>query len=150
MMTDEEYINMIKDCSELDLFLTIDALGMFVWRMTHDLSHGRIDGTEEELEGVRADIKSMQERLEKTVPFCERFGVDFEIVEKKNELTGGAYKTACDEYWQWYRHWDDWKKNLTDDEWQEFQRLHQADEPYEHLLPDGNWQESSKDSEEST
>lgn len=138
-MTDEEYIEMIKNCSELELFLTIDALGMFVWRMNHDLADGRIGDTEKERQSITKDIRTMQERLEKTVPHCERFGVRFELVEKPNEILGGTYKTACDEYWQWYRHWDEWKKALTDDQWNEFQRLKNQKGDFSHLLPKHDW-----------
>jgi len=145
-MTDEEYYDELETCPELDLYLTIDGLGAFVWRMNHDLSHGRIQGTEEELEGVKTDIKNVQEKLEKTVPYCKRFGVPFEMVEKENLVFGGTSKAACDEYWQWFRHWDGWKKDLTDDQWDEFTRLYKNDESIEHLLPKTAWDEDSEKS----
>ena len=138
-MKDEEYQEMIKNCSEVDLYLTIDGLGYFVWRMNHDLADGRICDNDKQRAEVDKDIQKVQKQLEETVPYCSRFGVDYELIEKENPITGRNVQVACDDYWKWYRHWDEWKKSLSDEQWDEFQSLKSKSESFDHLLPEKRW-----------
>jgi len=51
----------LDDDREIDLFLYIDAIGGFIWRLNHDMADGRID--ESEHAALNKDIKTMTNEM---------------------------------------------------------------------------------------
>ena len=77
--------------AEHEYWEAIEGLGGFIWRMNHDLAHGRI----EDLKGkIDQDITEAQEISKKLVKeVCEKFGV---VLEKSEVVSDKIY------YWDWY------------------------------------------------
>lgn len=107
MSSEKEYLDRIATCSELDLYFIIDSMGAFIWRMNHDMAHGRIPNNDHA--GIDRDVMATGERQKLAVKQCSRFGIQVEDEDGK----------TSDAYWTWYRMWDGWKKALTDSEWRE-------------------------------
>jgi len=104
---DEKFEDAILKCSELELYLTIDGMGGYIWRMNHDMGHGRIPSHE----AIDKDLARMQVDIEKAVGQTVRFGV--------KEPFQPESKSASPEYFKWLRCWDQWKRELSDEEWNE-------------------------------
>lgn len=95
----EEKIKKVLDsASEIYLWLYIEGIGGFLWRMNHDLADGRIDSTP----GIEKDLVTMRESIEYAVSQLERFGI---------EDPGGEGR---DKYWKWYRMWKKHIEALSD------------------------------------
>lgn len=114
----------ILGMDEVTTYFLINECGMFLFRMNHDLADGKIP--EESIEAVKTDMINIREVQIFTVEHLDRFGVDPKSVEDKTE----------GEYWKWYTFWDEWKKNLTDDEWEVV-----ASGEYKEYLPKTSWNE---------
>ena len=114
----------ILSMDEATTYFLINECGMFLFRMNHDLADGKIP--EESIEAVKTDMINIREVQIFTVEHLDRFGVDPKSVEDKTE----------GEYWKWYTFWDEWKKNLTDDEWEVV-----ASGEYKEYLPKTSWNE---------
>jgi len=114
----------ILGMDEVTTYFLINECGMFLFRMNHDLADGKIP--EESIEAVKTDMINIREVQIFTVEHLDRFGVDPKSVEDKTE----------GEYWKWYTFWDEWKKNLTDDEWEVV-----ATGEYKQYLPKTSWNE---------
>ena len=97
-----------KEMNELELYFTIDACGGFIWRMNHDMGHGWIP--KEDWSAIDKDIVKMQELQKEAVNELSRVGVAVPL---------DAEGRPTPEYWTWYRAWDAWKKNLSEEKWQE-------------------------------
>ena len=138
---EKENKEFVETCSEHDLYFFIDECGAFSWRMNHDLNSGKIDVDEEGASAIRKDIEKVQEMLETSVEQVKRFGVDFHFVEVENTILAGTSRKACDEYWKWYRHWDNWKKELTNEQWDEMNAKMKRKESIEDFLPNKKWNE---------
>jgi len=122
-----EFEEMIKTCSEDKLYFIVDECGAFTWRMNHELSHGRIEDPKGE---VAKDIQNVRELQQKAVAETKRFGVpEFDV------------KQPSEDYWKWYRHWDSWKKGLTNEEWDIVNSKLQKEESLEGHLPTKKWNE---------
>jgi len=101
--------------------------GRIIWRMTHDYSHGRIP--EEDWVGILVDMTRLQKEQQEAVAFTSRFGVPKPVLDDKGR--------ARAEYWQWYRHWNTWKKEMSSGQWQKINAA-RGDVPRE-LLPQTDW-----------
>ncbi len=93
--------------SERNIYFAIDMIGGFVWRMNHDIGHGRID--QKDHAGIDKDIAVARQDQIVLVNALARFGVT-------QPLEDGH---PTDQYWRWFRWWDGWKKAMSDDEWRE-------------------------------
>ena len=69
----------------------IESLGGFIWRMNHDLAHGRIEDPTGEIDREITEAGEISKKLVKEV--CEKFGV----VLKESEVVSGMIY-----YWDWY------------------------------------------------
>jgi len=121
----------IESGTEHQMYFLIDHIGAFTWRMNHDMSHGRID--EKEHAGINKEIEKARAEQLLLVRSLPRFGVDTPL---------DAEGRPTEQYWRWFRWWDSWKKNLTDDEWRTldaaFARGLSADESIR-FRPQGDW-----------
>lgn len=119
-----------KTCSEVMLYFLIDFFGGFIWRMTHDYSHGRIP--EKDWVKIQVDVTRFRKEQTEAVALTSRFGVPEPVLDDKG--------CARPEYWQWYRHWDTWKKEMPEEQWA---KVNAAGEnvPAE-LLPPTRWDDA--------
>jgi hypothetical protein len=117
----------IEDFPEHIAYFFIDAIGGFLWRTNHDASHGRLDISP----GMQKDLDQMREQQEYCVQQLSKFGVD---PESAKDRTNGNY-------WKWFRHWDEWKKGMSDKEWNAFDKKMTAEEDISQLLPKQKWNE---------
>ena len=94
-------------CSEVFLYFLIDTLGGFIWRMNHTRSKGHIP--DEDWPGVFEDVCQAHAEQKVAVGHIARFGVPTPILDDKG--------VASPEYWEWFHHWDNWKKGMSDEQW---------------------------------
>lgn len=123
-ITEEDKVG-ISDLNEYESYFFIDECGAFIWRMSHDMSHGRIPESSE----IRNDIQKVAALQRFVVGTLTRFGIDPETAKDKPN----------GDYWKWFTFWDNWKKGLTDQEWNELNRKLENKESVEDMLPFGNW-----------
>ena len=117
----------IDGFDEVMHYFYIDVIGGAIWRMNHDVSHGRMVMTSK----IQEEMQELSELQQYSVQQLMEFGVDPEST--KDRIDG--------DYWKWYRHWDDWKKAMTDEEWEHFDNVMSKEEDYEELLPKNKWNE---------
>ena len=99
MEAEKEIKEFGETCTEVELYFQIDAIGAFIWRMRHDMSHGRIP--EKDCEAVLEDVKKMSERQQILVEYVKRFDVPYEMVEVDGPFGKGL--RPCEDYWKWYK-----------------------------------------------
>jgi len=128
MIEEEKKADILK-MSEIDSYFLIDECGAFIWRMNHDMAHGRIE--HQHHAAIDEDIVGVRELQQFTVDNLQRFGIDPESA--KDHENG--------DYWKWYGFWDEWKKGLSDEDWNAVQQLMNKNESYEKYLPKGNWKD---------
>ena len=128
-MIEEEKKAEILKLGEVNTYFLIDECGAFIWRMNHDMAHGRIP--QETHAAIDKDIIAVRELQQFTVDNLQRFGVDPESA--KDRKNG--------DYWKWYRFWDDWKKGLSDEDWNAVDELIRNNQPYDQYLPTEKWQD---------
>ena len=105
-MSDNEIKKEMTEMNEVELYFLIEGAGGFIWRMNHEMSHGRIP--EESIAGVNRDIENVRQQQLEAIKELPRIGI-----AKPLEENG----TATPEYWTWYRKWNAWHHNMTDDQW---------------------------------
>lgn len=127
-ITEQEKTDLQK-LNEYDSYFFIDECGAFMWRMNHDMAHGRIP--QESHMAISEDVAKIRE-LQKFVVDTNlpKFGVDpTTVTDRKGS------------YWKWYMFWDSWKKGLSNEDWEAMNLLMMADKPIDQYLPKGTWQE---------
>ncbi len=122
----------ITETPEIMVYFEIDACGSFIWRMNHDMAHGRIESKQHK--AIDEDVERVREQQKKAVLQCKRFGVE------PNDAEGNP----TPDYWKWYRWWDAWKKGLSDEEWRKVDvAVSRKEGPTEEELlsyrPEGSW-----------
>jgi len=95
----------ILSMDEVTTYFLVNECGSFLFNMNHGLSDGRIP--EESKESVLKDMMNIRVIQKFTVDNLQRFDVDPESVHDKEN----------GEYWKWYKFWDKWKTDLTDEQW---------------------------------
>ena len=124
---DRELKKLLDKFSEVELFLFIDGLGGFVWRMEHSLTHGMITSKEwDEKEKFEC-----QARMELAVERVEAFG----LLPFSSKF--------CDpsrEYWAWYNWWKKYISELDDSRWKELEGLIEDGKATGDFRPAGSWQ----------
>lgn len=128
MITDEQKEYLLK-MNETDTYFLIDECGAFTWRMNHDMAHGRIE--QESHAAIDADIVNVREIQQFAVDNLSRFGVDPESAKDREN----------GDYWKWYRFWDDWKKGLSNEDWNAVNQLMIDEKSYEEYLPKTTWRD---------
>ena len=126
---EEDRKELINGFDELTSYFFIDAIGGFIWRINHDASHGRIDISKE----MQDDLNKLSVEQQYCVSQLGRFGVNPEST--KNRPDG--------DYWKWFRHWDNWKKNMSDEVWEEFDNKMSNKEDFSDMLPKHKWNEDA-------
>jgi hypothetical protein len=112
--------------NEVDTYFLIDECGAFIWRMNHEMAHGRIP--QESHAAIDKDVVGVREVQQFAVDNLGRFGVDPE-----------SAKDSDGDYWKWYRFWDNWKKGLSNGDWDAIMLLIKNKESYEKYLPEISW-----------
>ena len=115
----------IDKASEEILYFIINDLGGLIWRINHDVSDGRID----EYPNMLEDLKNMRETQNYCVSLLTKFGVDPKSV---NDRENGSY-------WKWFHFWDNWKNNLTNEQWEQLDNKISKEEDYSEFLPTNKW-----------
>ena len=126
-MLKEEDKKTIEEMDEMSSYFLIDAIGGILWRVNHDASHGRVEITPQMTE----EMEYLREQQFHCLNQLGKFGVD---PESANDRENG-------DYWKWFRHWDTWKKELTDEQWDEFNHKMSQKEDCSALLPTKKWNE---------
>lgn len=121
----KEQKDQIDKASEDVLYFIINDLGGLMWRINHDLSHGRIDDYPDR----DGDFKEMRETQEYCVSLLTKFGVDPKSVNDRENGT----------YWKWFHFWDNWKNNLSDEQWNQVDEKMSKEEDYSEFLPKIKW-----------
>lgn len=118
----------VENCTEQQLYFYINTFGGMIWRLKHDMAHGRIG---------EVDLTPYQYAIEYCVMRTPRFGVKIE-----EPAEGGHVKTT-DSYWAWFRWWDEYfQKTLTDKEYQEYIRKSNDGEDISQFRPKGDWRDN--------
>lgn len=110
-MISDERKKTLDSASEIYLWVFIETLGGFIWRMNHDLADGRIDSTP----GIEKDLVKMQEEVEYSVGQLKRFGIEDPRGEDR------------DKYWEWYKMWKKKIESLSDADYHAMDKKLQAD-----------------------
>lgn len=126
-MLTEEQKQEIEGLDECKLYFTIDGIGGIIWRTNHDISYGRYDMTPE----MEKDLEQLVEVQQHALQQLSKFGIDPESA--KDRVNG--------DYWKWYRHWDNWKKEMSDEEWRNLDRKMSKQEDVSDMLPKTKWNE---------
>jgi len=119
----------ILKMNEVNTYFLIDECGAFIWRMNHEMAHGRIP--QENHAAIQGDINNVGEVQKFAADNLTRFNVDPETV---NDRKNG-------EYWKWYRFWDDWKKGLSNEDWNAVNQLMINNKSIDEYLPKGTWRD---------
>ncbi len=135
MFKDKEFSELIANGPEIRLYFVIDELGAFLWRIRHDMADGRI--ATNDTAGINRSLDEAREQQRQTIEQCVRFSV-----ETPTDSDG----LASEDYWRWYRWWDNWKQGLSDDEWNVLdvvlsQEGGLTDEDIQKYRPSGSWLE---------
>lgn len=128
-----EYKKLIEDGPEVLIYMAVESLGAYNWRMRHDHNRGHI--TEENWAGIEKVIEKNIELQNNLVKSITRFGVDpFDENDKPTT-----------DYWKWYKWWNNWHQNtLSNEEWYEVDAMLDPDmteDEIKHCRPEGSWQE---------
>ncbi len=127
-MINEEQKNEILGFDEVTSYFFIDLIGGILWRTQHDASHGRLTITPE----IEIGLQELSEQQVFCVQQLTKFGIDPESA--KNRPDG--------DYWKWFTHWDEWKRNMSDEEWDILDTKMRNKEDISELLPKNKWNES--------
>lgn len=117
--------SLVKDYSEVDLWLNIDALSYHIWRCKHDIAKGRI---------ASIDLTEEEYGLEYLAYQTTRFGVDLPKPELDKHIIPTPSYFAWNEF---YRH--HFKEVLSEAEWNAFIRIKNAKGDISSFLPKGDW-----------
>jgi len=128
-MLEQKEMDDVLKLDEIDSYFLIDECGAFMWRMNHDMAHDRIP--RESHAAIQKDIEKIREVQKFAAENLTRFGIDPESA--KDRKNG--------DYWKWYKFWDDWKKGLSDEDWNKVNALMQAKESFDQYKPKGSWKE---------
>lgn len=121
--------SIVNNCTEQRLYSLIDSLGYRIWRLNHDMADGRIK--------PNIDLMPYQYAIEYCVMHTTRFGV--EISEPKE----GEHVKATKSYWAWFKWWDNYfKRTLTDEEYEEYERKSEKREDISKFRPTGDWKDN--------
>ena len=116
-MLSEETKQKLEKLNEIDIYFMIDSCGAFIWRMTHDMSHGRISDTV----GVSKEIEEVKVIQEFAAQQLLKFGID---PATRSDRPNG-------QYWKWYNFWNNWHKNeLSEKQWNIISNKMEKEEDY--------------------
>lgn len=118
-------VDKVNNFSEVELYFAIDALGSYIWRCNHDMSHGRIP---------TIDLTEKRYALEYLVYQTTKFGVELEKPAIDQHIT------PTPSYNAWYSFYNNhFKHVLTDEQWKAFQQVKREGKDISEFMPTGNW-----------
>lgn len=120
----------IETGPEVASYLVIEELGGFIWTMNHDMSHDRIP--EKDIPAIERDVAHAVEEILMVTKGLTRFGLI-------QPLTEGNLGTP--EYWKWYRWWNDYVGNLSDEDFYKLGNAILKNENVSDWRPQGSWKE---------
>lgn len=123
-MSNPDFETFLATCTEPQLYFAIEELGGIIWRINHDVGHGRMP------ESCLKDLPQLNESIRLAVGQSARFGVEEPLREN------GA---GNDNYWKWYRWWNAWHKGMGDEQWDEVAAAMGAKEDLVGFRPEGDW-----------
>lgn len=123
----------IEEGPEIMLYFIIDQIGSFTFHMNHDLAHSRIQG---DTTGVDADIQTAREQQKAAVKKLTRFGV---------QNPTGENDAPTEEYWKWYRWWDNYIHSLNNEEFDALNNALEKDTDLSKWRPLGDWKPQAEE-----
>ena len=118
-------VDAVNNMNEVDLWLTIDALGYHLWYCNHAMAHNRIE---------YVDLTEEQYAIEYLVNQTKKFGVELE------EPAIDKHITPTPSYRAWFKFYDNHFKNvLTNEQWNAFQQAQKDGQDTSAFMPTGNW-----------
>lgn len=115
----------VEDCSEVDLYFTIDYLRASLYEAIKAINESNSDK-----EALKGDVNKMECMAECAIGQTVRFGVSTPR-EDNGRVTS--------EYGKWYSWWEKWKKTMANDEWRLLHDKRSKDEDISEFLPNGKW-----------
>ncbi len=129
----EDFKIEVKTMSEVELFLQMDGFGGVAWRERRLFKKGNLGISEEIFNENQKYYSGMQKVI---LQELVRFKVDPE----------SASDRANGNYWIWYKHWKDWMKSFSNEDWRRFEkelcRKDKENRNLEPFLPETDWQQS--------
>ncbi len=120
-------VKSVKDMSEFELFLTIESLGAYIWKIRHEMAHYRIP---------YVDLTEEDYGIEYLVYQTTRFGVELE------EPTVDKHVEKTPSYNAWYQFYHNHLYQvLTKEQCQELSKIILEGGDYSSFLPSGNWKD---------
>jgi len=121
-------VDAVNDMNEVDLWLTIDALGYHIWYCNHAMAHNRIK---------HVDLTEEQYAIEYLVNQTKKFGVELSDPEI------GKHVQQTPSYLAWYSFYNKhFKEVLSKEQWDKFMIAKQNNEDISQYLPEGSWKDS--------
>lgn len=131
MFAEDKLAEIIDVGSEVMVYMHIDHIGGFIWRMNHDMADGRIPIESHRV--IDEDIARARPQQVSLVKCLTRFGLEKPVAEDG---------TPTAEYWAWYRWWNGWHKDMPDEEWDNIQgdiKLDMSEKEIARCRPEGSW-----------
>jgi len=131
--TEAEFKVKIAKYPEVMVYFFIDHCGAFIWRMNHDMANDRI--SKEHHASIDEDVVRVREQQVVAIRELTRFGVDVPLDEEDR---------PTENYWKWFRWWDEWKKKMSDDEWRRIDTMlsdSMSESQIQQCRPNGKWQD---------
>ena len=127
-LTEQDKQDVLK-MDEMTTFFFIDECGLFIFNMGHDLNHDKIP--EDKHSAVKNDIMNIQQLQKFAVFGLERFDVDPTSVQDREN----------GEYVKWFKHWDKWRNELSEETWKIVQSAMESGSPneYNKYIPKKNY-----------
>jgi hypothetical protein len=116
----------VTTCSEQELYFYINTLGGMLWRLNHDMAHGRIE--------KNLDLSPYFYAIEYCVMHTTRFGVEIE------EPKAGEHVKPTVSYLAWFCWWDNYFQNtLSQEEYEIYRHKVHKGEDVSQFRPAGDW-----------
>ena len=125
-----EFEKKCRQCSEVELYVTINSLGGFIWQMNHDLADGRIP----ESSDINESLAEAQRKIEFAVEQTKRFGV----IQPRSKQGGPTY-----EYRRWFQWWDSYVNGLSFTACGTLERAINKGEDVSSWRPEGDWRKQT-------
>lgn len=121
-------IEKIKELNEVDLYFNIDAIGGYILRCKHEMSHGRIP---------QIDLTEEEYAIEYMVYQTTKFGAELPDPQMdKHIIPTPSYLAQFKFYDNHFKH------VLSDTQWNCFQQLKSEGKDVSAFFPAGNWQDT--------
>ena len=117
----------IDSLDEIGLYFIINECGGFVWRMQHDMAHGRIP--DDHHAAIDVDIVRIRGLQQYAVSKLDKLGFVPTVEDGR----------PTEDYWKWFRWWDSYIKGLSNEEWNVLDNKIKKEEDISAYRPKGDW-----------